>query len=365
MQKHIDFGYLDAPKLFSPLYNQLSEISEVHFYKDFKRRSIDLKHKISALLGCSSKEEVFCFHSILYAKLILLVTLYNIYSCSQKLHFLFSPFTDNNFMSLIQKVFREKVEIEFLPITKDGIINVREINKMIKPSTVFVSLPIADTKVGVVQPVENILNIIKRGREDIFVHLDAGISLMFWDLPFPLQWDAVTVEFPMFAFLEKSGILLLRDNKNLALPEDVNLQILIGLEDILKSIEKDRETSCKYFIEIKDALWKTLSSNIPHINLLFPLEALLPNVLVVELPFLLGRVVNLHLLENNIQIGYLMWEEREPLWKELGKSRGSIESCIRFSWWKGITLNDVEYVVGALKKVVYMLRSISGVSRVA
>jgi cysteine desulfurase len=72
---------------------------------------------------------------------------------------------------------QELAEVTFLPVNRDGLIEVEELEKSIKPNTVLVSIMYANNEIGVVQPLAKVSELLKRvnqGRENkIYFHTDA------------------------------------------------------------------------------------------------------------------------------------------------------------------------------------------------
>lgn len=67
----------------------------------------------------------------------------------------------------------EGFEITFLPVDKNGHINLTELEASIRPDTILVSVMYVNNEVGAVEPVEAISAIVKKKNPNTLVHVDA------------------------------------------------------------------------------------------------------------------------------------------------------------------------------------------------
>ncbi|MFA5125130.1 MAG: cysteine desulfurase family protein [Patescibacteria group bacterium] len=77
------------------------------------------------------------------------------------------------------------VEVTFLTVGENGIIDPLELQKAIKDNTIFVSLMLANNEIGVIQPIEEIGRIIselnEKRRQKIYFHTDATQAPAYLD----------------------------------------------------------------------------------------------------------------------------------------------------------------------------------------
>ncbi|MFA6594447.1 MAG: cysteine desulfurase family protein [Candidatus Buchananbacteria bacterium] len=77
------------------------------------------------------------------------------------------------------------VEVTFLPVSKDGIIDLSEFKKAVRDNTILVSLMLANNEIGATQPIGEIGEIIaeenKRRRQKIYFHTDATQAPAYLD----------------------------------------------------------------------------------------------------------------------------------------------------------------------------------------
>jgi len=66
-------------------------------------------------------------------------------------------------------------EVTYLPVAKDGLIDIAELRRAIRPDTILISIMHANNEIGVVQPIEEIGRIAKE--KGVIFHVDASQSV--------------------------------------------------------------------------------------------------------------------------------------------------------------------------------------------
>ncbi|KKS66988.1 MAG: Cysteine desulfurase [Parcubacteria group bacterium GW2011_GWC2_42_6] len=78
-----------------------------------------------------------------------------------------------------------RVEATFLPVNRDGRIELAELEKNIKPNTVLISIMYANNETGSVQPIAEIGKLLKKLNADrehkIYFHTDAAQAINYLD----------------------------------------------------------------------------------------------------------------------------------------------------------------------------------------
>ncbi len=67
----------------------------------------------------------------------------------------------------------EGYEVTFLPVNKEGVIDLEVLEKSVRPDTVLVSLMAVNNEIGTIEPIEEAAKIIKRVNPDTLIHVDA------------------------------------------------------------------------------------------------------------------------------------------------------------------------------------------------
>jgi len=87
------------------------------------------------------------------------------------------------------------IEATFLPVDREGIVNVQEIERAIRSNTALVSVMYANNEVGTIQPIAEIGKLLKRANQDrsnkIYFHTDAVQAINY----LPCKVDELGVDY--------------------------------------------------------------------------------------------------------------------------------------------------------------------------
>ena len=88
-------------------------------------------------------------------------------------HILVSSLEHNSIISTCSNLQELGYEIDLIPVNKDGLVDIDILKQMIREDTILVSICAVDSEIGLVQPIEEISNLLKN-YENIIFHTDAS-----------------------------------------------------------------------------------------------------------------------------------------------------------------------------------------------
>lgn len=77
----------------------------------------------------------------------------------------------------LEKNYSDRLNVHYLPVTKEGIIDLSIFKSLISPLTAFISIMHANNETGVLQPITEMFEISKNINKDIIFHTDAAQSI--------------------------------------------------------------------------------------------------------------------------------------------------------------------------------------------
>ncbi len=104
-------------------------------------------------------------------------------------------------------------EIDFIPVKENGLVNVEKLKDMIREDTILVSVVSVDSELGLVQPIEEIGELLK-DYPNIYFHSDASQSIGKVDIDYS-NVDLITISPHNFYGLNDIGILVKKKKVNL------------------------------------------------------------------------------------------------------------------------------------------------------
>ena len=140
----------------------------------------DARQKAADFLGCESEEVVFTGSATEANNLA-------IFGLAKKGdHIITTQIEHHAVLEPCRELEKWGVEVTYLPVDKDGLVKVSDVEKAIKPNTTLVSIMYANNEIGTVQPIAEIGELIKRfkiqdSRFKILFHTDAVQAANYLD----------------------------------------------------------------------------------------------------------------------------------------------------------------------------------------
>ena len=104
-------------------------------------------------------------------------------------------------------------EVDVVPVTKEGLINIEELKNMLREDTILVSVIAVDSEIGLKQPVEEIGKLLK-DYPNTFFHIDASQAIGKVDIDLT-NIDLMTIAPHKFYGINGFGALIKKKNVSL------------------------------------------------------------------------------------------------------------------------------------------------------
>lgn len=128
-------------------------------------------------------------------------------------HILVSSLEHSSILSPLTYMSEKGFEIEVIPVNEEGIITPLEIEKRLRPDTIFVSVTAMDSELGIVEPIDEIGKMLKKYPHTYF-HTDA--TQIIGKEPFSLvNVDLATISAHKLSGLDGTSILIKKENVEL------------------------------------------------------------------------------------------------------------------------------------------------------
>ena len=206
-------------------------------------------------------------------------------------HIIISCVEHSSIIAPVNYLVQNGFDVTIVPLTKEGIVNVKKLKKAIKQDTILVSICAVDGELGTIQPIEEIGEIVKKYKNCVF-HTDATQAIGKVEINYD-NVDFITFAPHKFFGLNGSGVLVNRNNLKLTplihggksttvfrsgTPVIANA---IATAEALNIAVKNLKKRTKYISKLNTYLRKELSKlNYVHIN---SVENSIPNTLNISL----------------------------------------------------------------------------------
>jgi cysteine desulfurase len=144
--------------------------SSIHSAGQRGRAAVDAaRESVASLLGAKPSEMVFTCGGTEADNLALfgIVT-----PCVQpRKHVITTTIEHHAVLNSAQALEKQGVDVTYVPLGRDGVVDPDEIREAVRPETVLISVMLANNEIGTIQPIEEIGRIASE--EDIYFHCDA------------------------------------------------------------------------------------------------------------------------------------------------------------------------------------------------
>jgi len=262
-----------------------------------------------------------------------------------------------------------------VPVDKFGMVNPEDIKKAITPETVLVSVMLANSEVGTVQPVQEIAEVCRAA--DIIFHTDAVAAV--GNVPVnvsELGVDALSLAGNQFygpkgsaALFVKKGIRILpfidggiQEGGRRAGTEDV--AAIVGLGKAAEISMRDMEKRAEAVRPLRDRLIQGLPQRVDHVFLTGHPEKRLPHHASFCIEFIEGEAMLLNLDMQGIAASSGSACTSKALKAShvllaMGIDHALAQGSLVFSLIDDTTSEDIDYLLEAFPPVIERLRKMS------
>lgn len=272
----------------------------------------------------------------------------------------------------------EGFEITFLPVDKNGHINLTELEAAIRPDTILVSVIYVNNEVGAVEPVEEISAIVKKKNIHTLVHVDAIQAYGKYVIrPKKQGIDLLSVSGHKIHGPKGVGFLYIRDGVkikpliygggqqgNLRAGTE-NVPGVAGLGAAAREMYIDHAQKVAQVMELKDYMTDRMTAiDGTVVNSKKGMESA-PQIVSVSFEGVRSEVLLHALADKNIYVSSgSACSAHHPgvsgTLKGIGISPKLQNSTIRFSFGLFNTKEEIDYCIGVLQELLPVLRRYQG-----
>jgi cysteine desulfurase len=170
----------------------------------------------------------------------------------------------------------EGFEVTWLDVSEDGVIDLDQLAKSIRPETRLVSIMTANNETGVIQPLKEISKICRE--RGVLLHSDCVQAFGKIDIDISLV-DAASFAAHKFYGPKGAGFLFLRSglslqpvlfggaHENQRRPGTENVPAIAGMAAAAEFVLSNRQSEQDRQLKLRDELWNVISQNVPDAKL--------------------------------------------------------------------------------------------------
>lgn len=204
-------------------------------------------------------------------------------------------------------------EVEMIPVDEFGMVQREALEKKLRDDTVLVSIMLANTEIGTVEPVKEFTSVVKKFNEDIIVHTDAASAAGCIPIDIKeLGVDALTLSAHNFYGPKGVGALYLKKG---VIPDPLfdggfqesgrrsgteNVPGIVGMAKAAQLAMEEMDERNVKLKKLQDILWNGLEKDIPYIHFTGHPTKRLPGHVSFWVEFVEGESLLLFLAMNGI-----------------------------------------------------------------
>ncbi len=300
------------------------------------------------------------------------------------LHFITTNIEHSSVLECFKEISRRGGQVNYLEVGPSGIVNLKNLRKLIKQNTVLISIGYANNEIGTIQPIREIAREIRHAKKSNqilsqqektkfemypYFHSDASQAGLYLNLNVnELGIDLMTLDAQKIYGPKGIGILFIKAGINLSpiifggeqekglRSGTENVALIAGQAKALEVARKDFEKKAIKIKKIRDYFLQKIIKEIPNVIINGNLENRLPNNLNISIPGIDSEFVILCLDEIGIvcstKSACQQHEDVSTVIEALGQGETVAKSTFRFSLADNITKVDINYVVNKFKLII-------------
>ncbi len=267
-------------------------------------------------------------------------------------------------------------EVTYLPVEKDGRVNLDELRKAITPKTILISIMYANNEIGSVQPVAEIGKIAKE--KGVFFHVD-GVQAI-GKIPVDVQKDGIDLmsisAHKLYGPKGVGALYVRRKNPRVQLASQIdggghergmrsgtlNVPGIVGLGKACELCQQEMAEESVRLSKLRDRLRESIMSRLDETFINGSETHRLPHNINISFAYVEGESLLMGINDIAVSSGSACTSATlEPSYvlKALGVGEDLAHTSIRFGLGRFNTEEEVDYVADRVVETVSRLRELS------
>lgn len=273
-----------------------------------------------------------------------------------------------------QLLAREGIRVHEVLVEPNGIIHPANVTAALNTATRFVTIMTANNEIGTIQPMREIVRVVKKRNPDIIVHTDACQAALFCDVrPDTLGVDMLSISASKMYGPKGVGALYLRRGVPLApmiIGGGQEQGLRSGTESVVQIVGfakafaltvARRPRDNEKMIPLRDRLMDGILSIIPGTKLNGDRHKRLPNNVNIFFPHVDGELLLAHFDDAGIFVSLgsaCATQALDPshVLLALGYAKKEARQCVRFTLTRTTTKEEIDTVLHTLPRIMRKLQ---------
>ncbi len=270
---------------------------------------------------------------------------------------------------------QEGFEITYLPVQKNGLVDLEVLKAAIKPTTALVSIMAVNNEIGVIQPLAEIGKISRE--HGVFFHTDAAQA--FGKIPLDVEEmniDLLSISGHKIYAPKGVGALFVRRRPRVRLKSPVSgggqersfrsgtlpVPLVVALGEAARIAGEEMAQENDRLTGLKNKFLKAVMDNIPDVYLNGDREKRIPGNLNISFAYIEGESMIMALKNLAVSSGSACTSASlEPSYvlRAIGVGEDLAHTSIRFGFGRFTTEAEIDYAIDLISKSIHKLREMS------
>ena len=270
---------------------------------------------------------------------------------------------------------KEGLEITYVPVDNEGILDLEQLKKAIRPDTILISVMLANNEIGTIQPIKEISQLAKE--HGIYLHTDAvqAIGSIPVDVN-DLGVDLLSLSGHKIYGPKGVGVLYVKTGTKISpfihgggqergkRAGTENVANIVGIGKAIELATQDIQTHSSHLQELRDMTIEEILKAIPHSRLNGHKEKRLPGNVNISFEYIEGESILLMLDSKGVcassgsacTSGSL---DPSHVLLAIGLPHEIAHGSLRLTFGEENTKDDVKYLLEVLPPIIERLRAMS------
>lgn len=294
-------------------------------------------------------------------------------------HIIVSAIEHPSVLEVVRALQREGVSVDYLLVDHRGVVDLKELRKLITPATVLVSVMYANNEIGTLEPVRDIAKEIRHARKVNrssypYFHTDAAQAANYLDLNVLLLGvDLMTLSSGKTYGPRGVGALFIKRGTKIAplmyggeheqsrRPGTEAVALAVGFAEALTLAQKMKTKESARIGKLRDTLAREILKKIPGSVINGDLEQSLPNIVNISIPGIESELLTIYLDAAGIAVSgksacKTATDGLSHVILAIGKAGAGEAGAIRFSLGRDTKREDVVRTIKELERIIVLVR---------
>jgi cysteine desulfurase len=239
----------------------------------------------------------------------------------KKIHLITTEIEHSSVLECFAELEKQGCAIDYLKVDEFGLIKPKDLRELIRPETVLVSVGYANSEIGIIQPIKEIMKEIRHARKELgrertdypYAHIDASQAAQYLNMNVEeLGVDCMTLDAQKLYGPKGIGALYVRDSVAISpiilgggqeggmRSGTENVPLIVGFGKALEIVQAEKERESARLEKIRDEFFDEVKKFVPTAIINGDTKNRLPNNINISIPGEDGELLVLRLDERGI-----------------------------------------------------------------